>query len=211
MSQAILAEEDRLFRDTVRSWIDAEIGKDWCRALEREEDAFPHDFWDKLCAFGAHGIGIPEEYGGQGGSIVTQVLFARELARTAAGVGWVWGVTSLCGRHRHVAKTGRTHVPRRRQAAKRRPALCKRLEHGQGAVLRVRRSRRRPRHSDPRRHGLLRRDGYAALLARRQAPAHRADQQRDGEEHDRRGPRPAAVFLSWEASMSRLVIGAFAL
>ena len=86
MSQAILAEEDRLFRDTVRSWIDAEISKDWCRALEREKDAFPHNFWDKLCAFGAHGIGIPEEYGGQGGSIVTQVLFARELARTAAGV-----------------------------------------------------------------------------------------------------------------------------
>lgn len=97
MPHAILAEEDRLFRDTVRSWVDAEIGKDWCRALEREEDSFPHDFWDKLCAFGAHGIGIPEEYGGQGGSIVTQVLFARELARTAAGVGWVWGVTSFSG------------------------------------------------------------------------------------------------------------------
>ena len=29
MSQAILAEEDRLFRDTVRSWIDAEISKGW--------------------------------------------------------------------------------------------------------------------------------------------------------------------------------------
>lgn len=29
MSQAILAEEDRLFRDTVRSWIDAEISRDW--------------------------------------------------------------------------------------------------------------------------------------------------------------------------------------
>lgn len=29
MSQAILVEEDRLFRDTVRSWIDAEIGKGW--------------------------------------------------------------------------------------------------------------------------------------------------------------------------------------
>ena len=145
MSQAILAEEDRLFRDTVRSWIDAEISKDWCRALEREEDAFPHDFWDKLCAFGAHGIDIPEEYGGQGGSIVT-------------------------------------HCP------------------GTGA------HRRGPRHSDPWRHGLLRRDGYAALLARRQALAHRADQQRDGEEYDRRGPRPAAVFLNWEASMGRSVI-----
>ena len=97
MSFAFLSEEDRLFRDTVRSWVDAEIPKDWCRELEREEDAFPHAFWDKLSSFGAHGIGIPEEYGGQGGSIVTQVLFARELARTAAGVGWVWGVTSFSG------------------------------------------------------------------------------------------------------------------
>ena len=44
-----------------------------------------------------HGIGIAEEYGGQGGTIITQALFARELARTAAGIGWVWGVTSFSG------------------------------------------------------------------------------------------------------------------
>ena len=68
-----------------------------CRELERREHEFPHEFWDKLTAFGAHGIGIAEEYGGQGGTIITQALFARELARTAAGIGWVWGVTSFSG------------------------------------------------------------------------------------------------------------------
>ena len=86
-----------MFRDAVRDWVSAEFPKDWCRELERREHEFPHAFWDKLTAFGAHGIGIPEEFGGQGGTIVTQALFARELARTAAGLGWVWGVTSFSG------------------------------------------------------------------------------------------------------------------
>lgn len=92
-----LTEEDLAFRDTVRRWVDAEVPKDWCRALERREHEFPEVLWERLTAFGAHGIGIPEELGGQGGSILTQALFARELARTAAGLSWVWGVTSFSG------------------------------------------------------------------------------------------------------------------
>lgn len=92
-----LDESQRLFRDTARDWVRAELPKDWCRELERREDAFPHALWDKLTAFGAHGIGVPEELGGQGGTIVEQVLFARELARHAAGLGWAWGVTSFSG------------------------------------------------------------------------------------------------------------------
>lgn len=92
-----LSEEDLLFRDMTRKWVNAECPKDWCREIERQEHVFPHDFWDKLVDFGAHGIGIAEEYGGQGGNILTQALFARELARTAAGVGWIWGVTSFSG------------------------------------------------------------------------------------------------------------------
>lgn len=92
-----LSEEDRLFRDTTRAWANAECSKDWCRDLERQEHQFPHALWEKLVQFGAHGIGIEEEYGGAGGTITSQAIFARELARTAAGVGWVWGVTSFSG------------------------------------------------------------------------------------------------------------------
>ena len=92
-----LSEEDRIFRDMTRKWVDKEFPKDWCRNLERKEYEFPHEFWDKLVEYGATGIGILEEYGGQGGSIITQALFARELARTAAGLGWIWGVTSFSG------------------------------------------------------------------------------------------------------------------
>ena len=93
----LLNDEDRMFRDVTREWVNAQCPKDWCRELETHEHAFPHEFWDRLTAFGAHGIGIPEEYGGAGGTIVTQIVFARELARTAAGLGWVWGVTSFSG------------------------------------------------------------------------------------------------------------------
>ena len=92
-----LTEEDATFRDVTRRWVNTECSKQYCRELERQEHIFPQELWDKLSAFGAHGIGIPEEYGGQGGSIVTQTLFAREFARTAAGIGWVWGVTSFSG------------------------------------------------------------------------------------------------------------------
>lgn len=92
-----LSEEDQLFSEMVKKWVDKECPKDWCRRLESDEHQFPHELWGKLSNFGAHGIGIPEEYGGQGGSIITQAVFAREFARTAAGLGWVWGVTSFSG------------------------------------------------------------------------------------------------------------------
>ena len=66
-----LDEENQLFRETTRKWIDKEFPKDWCREIETHEHQFPTEFWDKLVAYGAHGIGIPEEYGGLGGSITT--------------------------------------------------------------------------------------------------------------------------------------------
>ncbi len=92
-----LSAEDQLFVDVTRKWVNKECPKDWCRQLEQQEHVFPHALWDKLVAFGAHGIGVPEEYGGQGGTILNQTLFAREFARTAAGLSWVWGVTSFSG------------------------------------------------------------------------------------------------------------------
>ncbi|MDO8862924.1 acyl-CoA dehydrogenase family protein [Haliea sp. E1-2-M8] len=92
-----LSEEDQLFVDVTRKWVDKECPKDWCRHLEQQEHVFPHELWDKLVEFGAHGIGVPEEYGGQGGTILNQTLFAREFSRTAAGLSWVWGVTSFSG------------------------------------------------------------------------------------------------------------------
>ena len=92
-----LDEETLLFRDSVRRWVDAECPKAWCRELEQQADHYPQLLWDKLAAAGFTGIGVAEEFGGLGGNIITQAVFTRELARNAAGLGWIWGVTAFSG------------------------------------------------------------------------------------------------------------------
>nr|NIM69880.1 acyl-CoA dehydrogenase [Xanthomonadales bacterium]NIN59201.1 acyl-CoA dehydrogenase [Xanthomonadales bacterium]NIN74552.1 acyl-CoA dehydrogenase [Xanthomonadales bacterium]NIO13970.1 acyl-CoA dehydrogenase [Xanthomonadales bacterium]NIP11594.1 acyl-CoA dehydrogenase [Xanthomonadales bacterium] len=92
-----LSEEIQLFRDEVRDWVDQECPKAWCRELERREHQYPQELWDRLTSAGFHGIGIDEEYGGLGGDIVVQATFMRELSRNAAGLSWIWGITSFSG------------------------------------------------------------------------------------------------------------------
>ena len=92
-----LSEEQEAFRDVVRRWVDAEAPKDLMRQLEADEENYPFPLWDKLKEQGFFGIGIPEEFGGLGGDVMTQMIFARELARTAGGLIWTWGVTSFAG------------------------------------------------------------------------------------------------------------------
>ena len=92
-----LTEEQTAFRDMVRRWVNAELPKDLMRKLEADEENYPYLIWDKLKEQGFFGIGIPEEYGGLGGDVVMQMIFAREMARTAGGLLWVWGLTSFGG------------------------------------------------------------------------------------------------------------------
>jgi len=91
------SEEQELFRKSVRDFVNRELPKSWARDLEKDEHAFPHELFRKLADAGFHAIGIPEEYGGQGGDIMTQMICARELARSLAGLTWVWGITSFAG------------------------------------------------------------------------------------------------------------------
>lgn len=92
-----LPEEAVLFRDGVRRWVEAEVPKSWARELEKNEHKYPFELWDKFTEAGFHGIGIDEEYGGQGGDVVFQMLLARELARSLGGLAWIWGITSFAG------------------------------------------------------------------------------------------------------------------
>src|SRR6059058_1686266 len=91
------SEEQELFRKSVRDYVNRELPKSWARELEKDEHNFPHELFGKLAAAGFHAIGIGAEYGGQGGDIMTQMLLARELARSLAGLAWVWGITSFAG------------------------------------------------------------------------------------------------------------------
>ena len=119
-----LSDEQEMFRKSVRDYVNRELPKSWARELEKDEHTFPHELFGKLATAGFHAIGIPEEYGGQGGDIMTQMLLARELARSLAGLTWVWGITSFAGgksvgiygtpeqkqRHLPAIAAGRGHV-----------------------------------------------------------------------------------------------------
>ena len=92
-----LPDEHRAFRDMARRWVDAELPKEWSRKLEADEHNYPHALWDKFTEAGFHGIGIAEEFGGQGGDVLMQMLLARELARSLGGLAWICGITSFAG------------------------------------------------------------------------------------------------------------------
>jgi alkylation response protein AidB-like acyl-CoA dehydrogenase len=92
-----LSEEQVAFRDMVRRWADAEAPKSLARELEAKEKDYPFVLWDKFKEAGFFGIGIDEDYGGQGGDVIMQMIFARELSRNIGGLLWVWGLTSFAG------------------------------------------------------------------------------------------------------------------
>jgi acyl-CoA dehydrogenase len=92
-----LSEEHLAFQDMVHKWVDKEAPKSWARELERDEHNYPFALWEKFTDAGFHGVGIAEEFGGQGGDVVMQMILGRELARSLGGLAWIWGITSFAG------------------------------------------------------------------------------------------------------------------
>jgi acyl-CoA dehydrogenase len=93
------SEEEEAFRSTVREWVEDKCPKDVALELEREEDHdgshFPQKLWDDMAEAGFFGIGIDEELGGQGGNCVIQSIFMEEIARSIAGIAWIWGINQF--------------------------------------------------------------------------------------------------------------------
>ncbi|MCM2387569.1 acyl-CoA dehydrogenase family protein [Streptomyces albipurpureus] len=92
-----LDQDRRDFRDFVRSWVHKNCPPDVARDLEKREHQYPHELWAAMAEAGFHAVGIDEKYGGQGGDAVDTAVLARELARSLAGLTWVWGVPSFAG------------------------------------------------------------------------------------------------------------------
>jgi alkylation response protein AidB-like acyl-CoA dehydrogenase len=81
----VLAEDEIIFRDSVRQFADARV-----RPLVREMDEhakIPRDLVDQLFELGVMGIEIPESYGGAGGRFFHSVLGVEELSRVDPSVG----------------------------------------------------------------------------------------------------------------------------
>ena len=79
-----LNEEQRLLQETIKKFIEKEVAS---RAEEIDhEDQFPMDLFLKLGKLGLLGITVPEEYGGSGSGLLSQVIVTEELARSSAGL-----------------------------------------------------------------------------------------------------------------------------
>lgn len=91
-----MSPEQEEFRAMMRQFVDAKLPRDYCREVEAREE-FPWDLWKVLGESGVHGVGIDEEYGGQGGGIMEQMIVAEELARNLGGLVWIWGTTAFAG------------------------------------------------------------------------------------------------------------------
>jgi alkylation response protein AidB-like acyl-CoA dehydrogenase len=81
----VLAEDETIFRDSVRAFAEAQVGP-----LVREMDEhakIPRSLIDQLFALGVMGIEVPESHGGAGGRFFHSVLAVEELSRVDPSVG----------------------------------------------------------------------------------------------------------------------------
>jgi alkylation response protein AidB-like acyl-CoA dehydrogenase len=81
----VLSEDERILRDSVRSFADERI-----RPLVREMDEqakIPRALIDQLFELGVMGIEIPEAFGGAGGSFFHAVLAVEEISRVDPSIG----------------------------------------------------------------------------------------------------------------------------
>lgn len=81
----ILTEEERLFRDTVRSWAEETITPR-IHAMDAAARLDP-ELIPQLFELGVMGIEIPEKWGGAGASFFTSVVVVEELSRIDPSVG----------------------------------------------------------------------------------------------------------------------------
>ncbi len=82
-----LAEDERLFRDSVLEFADREV-----RPLVREMDAqghLPRALLDRLFTLGVMGIEVPDNFGGAGGTFFHAVLAVEALSAVDPAVGVV--------------------------------------------------------------------------------------------------------------------------
>jgi butyryl-CoA dehydrogenase len=87
-----LKDHQRLVRETVRAFMEAEVrpnAKEW----ERTEQ-FPAEAIEKLALLGCCGMLMPEEWGGTGLDTISYVLMMEEVARVHAAMATALGVTN---------------------------------------------------------------------------------------------------------------------
>lgn len=105
-----LNEEQILWRNTVYQLMEKQIGLDYVRKCDMDR-AFPYEGYDKITKAGWWRLLIPEEAGGDGGSIFDYALMCEGLAR----YGFDFATGGL-GFHVHSHELGASRHARSAQA-----------------------------------------------------------------------------------------------
>jgi alkylation response protein AidB-like acyl-CoA dehydrogenase len=93
-------DEEQLWYDTVQSFMDKEVGREYTRAHDESRE-FPDEAYKKMADNGWLGILIPEEYGGMAADPVMFAIFCESIAKfsldTAACVmTGMFTATNIC-------------------------------------------------------------------------------------------------------------------
>jgi alkylation response protein AidB-like acyl-CoA dehydrogenase len=86
-----LSDEQRLYRDSLRDFVDSEIvpvARDW-----EHSGRYPTEIVESMRKLGLFGLAIPEEYGGLAADTVSFALTFEEISR-----GWM-GIAGILGSH----------------------------------------------------------------------------------------------------------------
>jgi len=75
-------EEQNLFRDASRKFLEAECPPTFVRKMMDHEKAFDPAFWRKLAELGWTGMLVPEAYGGVEGTLTDMIVVAEEVGRS---------------------------------------------------------------------------------------------------------------------------------
>lgn len=81
-----------MFQATLREFLQREVPSSYVREIDRKEE-FPWQLWEKFADFGLLGVGMPEEYGGNGGGLVELAIVLEELAYAGASLVYAYAPT----------------------------------------------------------------------------------------------------------------------
>jgi len=81
----VLAEEEQLFRDTVRQFAEEQL-RPLVSKMDREAQ-LDLDLVRRIFDLGLMGVGVPESHGGSGGSFFMAIQLVEELSRVDASIG----------------------------------------------------------------------------------------------------------------------------
>ena len=89
----VLTEEQRAYRDVLKTFVDERIAPHAAR-YDRDQE-FPQASWDACVEMDLPALWVPEESGGAGADMVTQAVVAEELARGCASTSVTWLISKL--------------------------------------------------------------------------------------------------------------------